>query len=340
MNTVNSNNTAVTVAQNSCSNRPAASLGTAPCSEDVDNSNDTAFAQKSCSNRPAASVGGGPCSEGVNCYKNSTNCTQAQNFYFSGSAVSVSTSLCNEGNKMLISYSSVTKQQFYEFCSDSHTYVQISCASGSLNVGHSREGVNSDPVIHATATCDASDVSNKMMKKMVASEQYFSNEHSSTLNSGKLNKYVQKPSCRTLSDDNVCEMMKKILTHEQNLANMLSSQLGDDSMLISSVPYTGSHLSDGNDLSAGKIMKSMLASAQISCSTGSAISLCLGTRSEGSAKIANNDSGKVMQKKYTDAPGPSTQQLPLGPPATAARSSSTKSVPATAKPTEPPNAAK
>ena len=128
MNTVNSNNTAVTVAQNSCSNRPAASLGTAPCSEDVDNSNDTAFAQKSCSNRPAASVGGGPCSEGVNCYKNSTNSTQAQNFYFSGSAASVSTSLCNEGNKMLISYSSVAITP---------------CSTGSHIAGHSSMGVDS-----------------------------------------------------------------------------------------------------------------------------------------------------------------------------------------------------
>ena len=113
--------------------------------------------------------------------KNSTNSTHALNSCSSGPAASVSTSLCIEGNKILISYSSVTKQHFvYEFCCDSHTYSQISCASGLHNVGHVRKGVNSDPVIHATATCVASNVSGEMIKKMVSSEQYFVNELSGT----------------------------------------------------------------------------------------------------------------------------------------------------------------
>ena len=115
-----------------------------------------------------------------------------------------------------------------------------------MKVGDDMEGDLNDPemmIVNATAAAEA------VTKTIVASEQYLVNEYCSTLNSGKLNEhmYTQNSPCSILPGNNSYEMMNKMVAYGQHLTNMLSSQLGEDSML-SSVTYTGSRLSE--DLSA------------------------------------------------------------------------------------------
>ena len=91
---------------------------------------------------------------------------------------------------------------------------------------------------------------NKLKLNMLGNERCCNSHTSRTTaacDSGKQNKYMQNSSCCTLPEGNGCRRMRNMVTQEQYLANMLSSQVGDDSML-SFIRYKSSQLS--NDLYA------------------------------------------------------------------------------------------